>query len=237
MSSNFMSVRGEAQKNTINFAKFGMGVTQIRLVGDLLPGQSYWLENTAKKKFKAPNLAFDPKTESWIKGAVDPVREFGFTEKNEKGETVPLKSKRDYQIQIINRASGKLEVMSLSKTMFDAIVAYCRDTGVEDPTTIELFIEKTGDANKWNSIRYKLNEVRTMKFNTDTASVAELHEKDAAILAEMKPIAEMFPRPTADELRKQITNFLNNTKEDDADAGSPASPVDASAKEALNDLD
>ena len=235
--SNFMQSKGEAVKNKVAYAKFGMGVTQIRLVGDLLPGYVYWLENTAKNKFKAPNLAFDPKTEAWIKGAVDPVCEFGFTEKNEKGETVPLKSKRDYQIQIINRASGKLEVMSLSKTMFDAIVAYCRDTGVEDPTTIELFIEKTGDANKWNSIRYKLNEVRTMKFNADTASVAELHEKDATILAEMKPIAEMFPRPTADELREQITNFLNNTKEDDADAGSPASPADASAKEALNDLD
>lgn len=233
--SNFMQSKGEAVKNKVAYAKFGMGVTQIRLVGDLLPGYAYWLENTAKHKFKAPNLAFDPKTEAWIKGAVDPVREFGFTEKNEKGETVPLKSKRDYQIQIINRASGKLEVMSLSKTMFDAIVAYCRDTDVEDPTTIELFIEKTGDANKWNSIRYKLNEVRTMKFNADMASVAELHEKDATILEEMKPIAEMFPRPTADELREQITNFLNNTKEDDA--GSPASPADDSAKEALNDLD
>ena len=232
--SNFLNTTGEAIKNNINYAKLGFGTTQIRLVGDLLPGYCYWLTNAAGKKMKAPNLAFNPDTETWIPGAADPVRELGFTEKNEKGETVPMKSKRDYNINIINRASGKAEVLALSKTMFDAIVAYCRDTGTTDPTKLELFIDKTGNAAQWTSIRYNLNVVKTMTTNADQEKVAEFQKDDEAIIADIKPIREIFKRPTVEELRASIAAFLGATEQKSDTQGAPA---DSSAQEALNDLD
>ena len=232
--SNFLASKGEAQLNNLNYAKFGMGTTQIRLVGDLLPGYAYWLKNSLNKDRKFDNLAFNPATERWDSGQPDVVKEFGFTERNEKGETVPMKSKRNYQIQILNRASGKLEVMSLSKSMFDSIVAYCRDTGVTDVGSLELFIDKTGDQARWNSIRYNLNQVKTMQFNSQPAKVEEARAKDGELLKDLKDIKELFPRPTPEELRAQIQAFLEAKPE--ADKNTPT-PSDDSATEALNELD
>lgn len=232
--SNFLASKGEAQLNNLNYAKFGMGTTQIRLVGDLLPGYAYWLKNSLNKDRKFDNLAFNPATERWDSGQPDVVKEFGFTERNEKGETVPMKSKRNYQIQILNRASGKLEVMSLSKSMFDSIVAYCRDTGVTDVGSLELFIDKTGDQARWSSIRYNLNQVKTMQFNSQPAKVEEARAKDGELLKDLKDIKELFPRPTPEELRAQIQAFLEAKPE--ADKNTPA-PSDDSATEALNELD
>jgi len=232
--SNFLASKGEAQLNNLNYAKFGMGTTQIRLVGDLLPGYAYWLKNSLNKDRKFDNLAFNPATERWDSGQPDVVKEFGFTERNEKGETVPMKSKRNYQIQILNRASGKLEVMSLSKSMFDSIVAYCRDTGVTDVGSLELFIDKTGDQARWSSIRYNLNQVKTMQFNSQPAKVEEARAKDGDLLKDLKDIKELFPRPTPEELRAQIQAFLEAKPE--ADKNTPA-PSDDSATEALSELD
>lgn len=232
--SNFLASKGEAQLNNLNYAKFGMGTTQIRLVGDLLPGYAYWLKNSLNKDRKFDNLAFNPATERWDSGQPDVVKEFGFTERNEKGETVPMKSKRNYQIQILNRASGKLEVMSLSKSMFDSIVAYCRDTGVTDVGSLELFIDKTGDQARWNSIRYNLNQVKTMQFNSQPAKVEEARAKDGELLKDLKDIKELFPRPTPEELRAQIQAFLEAKPEADKNTTAPS---DDSATEALNELD
>lgn len=232
--SNFLASKGEAQLNNLNYAKFGMGTTQIRLVGDLLPGYAYWLKNSLNKDRKFDNLAFNPATERWDSGRPDVVKEFGFTERNEKGETVPMKSKRNYQIQILNRASGKLEVMSLSKSMFDSIVAYCRDTGVTDVGSLELFIDKTGDQARWNSIRYNLNQVKTMQFNSQPAKVEEARAKDGELLKDLKDIKELFPRPTPEELRAQIQAFLEAKPEADKNTTAPS---DDSATEALNELD
>lgn len=232
--SNFLASKGEAQLNNLNYAKFGMGTTQIRLVGDLLPGYAYWLKNSLNKDRKFDNLAFNPATERWDSGQPDVVKEFGFTERNDKGETVPMKSKRNYQIQILNRASGKLEVMSLSKSMFDSIVAYCRDTGVTDVGSLELFIDKTGDQARWNSIRYNLNQVKTMQFNNQPAKVEEARAKDGELLKDLKDIKELFPRPTPEELRAQIQAFLEAKPEADKNTTAPS---DDSATEALNELD
>lgn len=232
--SNFLASKGEAQLNNLNYAKFGMGTTQIRLVGDLLPGYAYWLKNSLNKDRKFDNLAFNPATERWDSGQPDVVKEFGFTERNDKGETVPMKSKRNYQIQILNRASGKLEVMSLSKSMFDSIVAYCRDTGVTDVGSLELFIDKTGDQARWNSIRYNLNQVKTIQFNSQPAKVEEARAKDGELLKDLKDIKELFPRPTPEELRAQIQAFLEAKPEADKNTTAPS---DDSATEALNELD
>ena len=232
--SNFLASKGEAQLNNLNYAKFGMGTTQIRLVGDLLPGYAYWLKNSLNKDRKFDNLAFNPATERWDSGQPDVVKEFGFTERNEKGEIVPMKSKRNYQIQILNRASGKLEVMSLSKSMFDSIVAYCRDTGVTDVGSLELFIDKTGDQARWNSIRYNLNQVKTMQFNSQPAKVEEARAKDGELLKDLKDIKELFPRPTPEELRAQIQAFLEAKPEADKNTTAPS---DDSATEALSELD
>lgn len=229
--SNFLNTKGEAQLNNVAFSKFGMGSTQVRLIGDILPGYCYWLKNSSGKDKKVDNLAFNPSTERWDSGQADVVKEFGFTEKNEKGETVPMKSKRNYQIQIINRASGKLEVMSLSKGMFDSIVAYCRDTGVTDVGSLELFIDKTGDQARWSSIRYNLNQVKTMQFNSQPAKVEEARAKDEELLKDLKDIREIFPRVSPDELRTQIQNFLDAKPETKVDT------PDSSATEALNELD
>lgn len=231
--SNWNTVKGESQSEGLNFAKQVSGTPFVcRIVSGVRPRYQYWVNNLIGQKLPFESLSFNHENEKWLRGAEDPVREMGFTESDGKGGTKPLGSKRAYVCVVINRANGQLEALDLKKSIFDGIIKFMQESGeYNDPSEFELVIDKTGV--KWHEIKYSVNVMATLKANKDAAAVKALHEADEAILQNMKSIEDYWPRPTADEVRTNLREFLART----ADTGSKAQEPSGGAGEAISDLD
>ena len=227
--SNFTQTKGGANSNKVVYAKLVSGVPfQFRIVGDVHRSYCYWLKNPAGKTAKFENLAFDSETETFTSGEQDAIREAGITELNSYTKSVePIKSKRNYSIQVINRATSQIEVLDLKKSIFDGIINYMQDAEIDDVTSVEWVVKKTGTT--WNDTKYELSVLLTQKANKDTAAVATQHEADKELLAKAKPIEELFPRETYKQQKKRLQTFLAATPE-------PAASGDTQ-EEDVNDLD
>ena len=227
--SNFNSTRGGADSNKVVYAKLVAGVPfQFRVVGDVHRSYCYWIKNAAGKLAKFENIAFSRDTEKFNSGEQDAIREAGITELNSYTNKVePIRSKRNYSIQVINRATNQLEVLDLKKSIFDGMISFMQDAEIEDVTSVEWVVKKTGTT--WNDTRYELSVLLTQKANKDTAAVAAQHEADKELLAKAKPIEELFPRETYEQQKKRLATFLAGTPE-------PSAP-DSSSEEDVKDLD
>lgn len=235
--NNWGSVKGESQSEGLNFAKPVTGTPFVcRIVSGVRPRYQYWLTNSIGQKAPFESMSFNHETETWIRGAVDPVREKGFTESDGKGGTKPLGSKRAYVCVIINRATGQLEALDLKKSIFDGIIKFMQESEGEyrSPDEFELVIDKTGV--KWNEVKYNVNVMATLKANKDKDAVKALHEKDKEILANMKEIMEYWPRTNAADQRVALDEFLSRTKDEPANGGG-GDQSSGGAGEAMSDLD
>lgn len=230
MTSNFTQTKGGVSSTKVTYAKLVSGVPfQFRIVGDVHRSYCYWLKNPAGKTAKFENLAFDPETETFTSGEADAIREAGITELNSYTKSVePIKSKRNYSIQVINRANNQLEVLDLKKSIFDGIINYMQDAEISDVTSVEWVVKKTGTT--WTDTRYELSVLLTQKANKDTATIAAQHEADKELIAKAKPITELFPRETYEQQKKRLQTFL-------AAAPEPSSTESNADEEAVNDLD
>ena len=228
--SNFNSTRGGADSNKVIYAKLVSGVPfQFRVYGDVLRSYAYWLKAPSGKLAKFENLAFSRDTEKFNSGEQDAVRELGITEMNTYTKTVePIKSKRAYAIQVINRATNQLEVLDLKKSIFDGMISYMQDMDIEDVTSVEWVVMKSGTT--WNDTKYVLDVIKTQKANKDQSAVASQHEADKEILAKAKTIEELFPRETYEQQKQRLATFL-------AGAPEPAAGGDNVNDESLSDLD
>lgn len=236
--NNWGTVKGESQSEGLNYAKMVSGTPLVcRIVSGVRPRYQYWLTNSIGQKLPFESLSFNHENEKWIRGAVDPVREKGFTESDGKGGTKPISSKRAYACVIINRATNQLEALDLKKSIFDGVIKFMQesDEGYANPSEFELVIDKTGQ--KWNEVKYAVNVMATLKANRDKEAVKALHEQDEALLANLKDPMEYWPRQTADEQRVALEEFLARTA-DEASGNAPAGNAgNGGAEEAMNDLD
>jgi hypothetical protein len=174
---NWGTVKGESQSEGLNFAKMVAGTPLVcRIISGIRPRYQYWVPNSIGQKLPFESLSFNHENEKWIRGAVDPVREKGFTESDGKGGTKPLGSKRAYVCVVINRATGQLEALDLKKSIFDGVIKFMQDAeeNYTDPSQFEIVIDKTGV--KWNEVKYNVNVMATLKANRDKAALATLHE-------------------------------------------------------------
>ncbi len=234
--NNWGSVKGESQSEGLNFAKPVTGTPFVcRIVSGVRPRYQYWLTNSIGQKAPCESMSFNHETETWIRGAVDPVREKGFTESDGKGGTKPLGFKRAYVCVVINRATGQLEALDLKKSIFDGIIKFMQESEGEyrSPDEFELVIDKTGV--KWNEVKYNVNVMATLKANKDKEAVKALHEKDKEILANMKELMEYCPRTNAADQRVALDEFLSRTKDEPAN-GSGGDQSSGGAEEAMEDL-
>lgn len=231
MSSNFTQTKGGANSNKVVYAKLVSGVPfQFRIVGDVHRSYCYWIKNVAGKMGKFENLAFDPETETFTSGEGDPIREAGITELNSYTKKVePIRSKRNYSIQVLNRATSQIEVLDLKKSIFDGIINYMQDAEIEDVTSVEWVVKKTGTT--WTDTKYELSVLLTQKANKDTDAVKALHEADKELITKAKPITELFPRETFEQQKKRLATFLAAAPEPTADGSTNVE------SESLSDLD
>jgi len=198
MAIKFGNVKGAAKKGIDNLYKFKDGENIIRLVGDVLPRYVYWVKGTDNKDIPFECLAFSREAEKFTNEEEDVVREF-FPD---------LKCSWSYAAQVINVQEQKLEVINLKKKLFQQIISLSEDLG--DPTDpengwdVNFKKEKTGPL-AFN-VEYTINQLRCKK--------RPLNEAERALLAEMKPMEEIFPRPTPEAQRKLLEKITSGTTEE-----------------------
>lgn len=203
MAIKFGNVKGAAKKGIENLYKIKDGENVIRLVGEVLPRYVYWIKGTDNKDIPLECLAFSRDAEKFTNEEEDCVREF----------YPDLKCSWSYAAQVLDISTGKLEVINLKKKLFQQIIALAEDLG--DPTDVE-----TG----WD-IYFKKEKTGPLAFNVEYTLLQRrcknraLTEDERAVLAGMKPMDEIFPRPTAEAQRKLLEKIAAGEEAPETSAG------------------
>lgn len=224
--------QGAAQTSDVTYMKLENGDTQFRIVSNVLARMDYWVPNKDGKNRPFECLRFDRMLEKFIRGAADPVSDLGLMEADpeKKGAMRPMRCKRAYKCMVINRKTGKVEAMDLKKSIFDGIIATMGELEVQDPTSIDFVVTRTGD--KWYEVAYKINEIKTFKLN-GSAEVAKLHAGDQELIDGMKSLDELFPRMSADEMKVELDAWVSGSASDEK----KSDEAKQQEKEDISDLD
>lgn len=220
MAIQFNKIKGAAKKSGVTYMKLADGDNTFRIVGGILPGYTYWVKGAAGNNFPFDALQFDRETESFDNSRGCPVRDAGV--KNEKGED--LNCQWSYKCQVINKATGELEVLQLKKGMLTEIITVAQDMEI-DPTDTEtgtwLTVNRAKTGPKAFNVEYKL---RQMKCKSSPLSAEELE-----LIKDLQPIEEKFPAETYEKQSTRLARHLTGEQEDEADA------ADKEAVDELND--
>lgn len=223
----FSEINGSAKKGG-SYMKLEEGTNTFRMVGGILPRYLYWVKNSEGKSAPFECLGFSREKERFENLEKDWVQEYVMGDDGK-----PIKCSWAYAVQVINRKTGKLEVLNLKKKMFEALVKFCKDSG-KDPTDIEKGFDVVVDRKKTGAyaynVDYELNYVKMM-----TAGEQPLSDEDRELIKELKPMEEVIPRPTSEEQKEALLKFLSGSSDED-DSSSEDEPS-SSANEAINELD
>lgn len=259
---NWGTTNGEAVANDVTYMKLAKGRNQVRVVGNILRRYVYWLENEKGNKAPFENLDFNRETEKFENTGLNPVKELGLQARdfqgnllfNTDGQPKPMGSKKAYMCQVINRATNQVEYMELKKGVFDGIkevmvklndpkqIRRFADESyrVPNPMFIDIIFNRTGE--KLNT-EYKVDILEVMDMVQDEETFQNMltdHENDKALLNELKPIEEVFPRSTYSDQKTTIDKFLsgsNDKAKGGEDANADSSKPSDSEQEAMNELD
>lgn len=260
---NWGDTKGEATSNRVTYMKVSKGRNQIRIVGNILRRYIYWVQNSEGAKLPFENLDFNRDTEMFTNGGLNPIKEAGLQSTTfkgdlefdkETGQPKPIGSKKAYLVPVVNRATNAIEYMELKKGIFDGVnevMAKLNDPrnkkkyadesyAVRNPMAIDIVFTKTGEG---LNTEYKVDLIDTMDFVLDEDMFEVLkgaHEQDKALLADLKPTEEVFPRKTYQEQKDDLAKHLAG-KKDSKGKAKPAEPKDGEFasydEEAVNDLE
>ena len=221
---SFDDLQGEAKKGAkVTYMKLQDGVNTFRIVGDILPGYFYWVKGADGKDRSFECLQFDRQTEKFNSSLPDPVKELNLTDGNGK----ELRCGWGYRCQVINELTGNVEVLTLKKGMLQDIIKFAKKQGV-NPTDYEkgcwLKVERIKDGPKVYNVKY---DVDPFSFQSEP-----LTDKQRELVAELKPMAELFPRETAEEQRERLKVHIYGKPEEDT-----SKAEDESADEAVSELE
>ena len=154
----------------------------------------YWLEGKNGKNIPFECLSFDRNEERFNNKEKDWVREY----------YPDLKCGWSYAMQCID--GGEVKVINLKKKLFEAILTAAEDLG--DPTDPE-----TG----WD-VKFKRVKTGPLVYNVEyqlqvlKCKQRALDENEMALIAELKSMDDVMPRPTPDAQKK----FLDEIREETA---------------------
>jgi len=207
MAIKFSQSAGGAKKSDIKYFEFRDGANKFRMVGDLLPRYMYWVPGAQGKNIPFECLAFDREAERFTNVEKDHVRDY-LTE--HYGED-KAKCSWGYSVQVIDLSDGAVKVMSLKKKMFEQIRDAAEHLG--DPTdpdegwNIVVKRRKTGP-HAFN-VEYTLDQFACKK--------EPLTDEQRELVSKMKPIDELFPRPTPEDQKKALEALTSGSEEEKAD--------------------
>lgn len=199
MALAFNQTKGEAQKSNIVTYQYNDGDNKVRLVGDVLARYVYWVTGENNKNLPLECLSFDRNEERFNNKEKDWVREF----------YPDLKCGWSYAMQCID--NGQIKVINLKKKLWEQILTAAEDLG--DPTDVD-----TG----WD-ICFKRVKTGPLPYNVEYQLQAlkckprALSDSEKEVLANLKSMDEVMPRPTPDA-QKELLDRLRNaptTGEDD----------------------
>ena len=206
MAISFNKSKGAAVKSSISSYSYRDGDNEVRLVGDVLARYVYWIEGKNGKQIPFECLAFDRNEERFNNKEKDWVRDF----------YPDLKCGWSYAMQCID--NGEVKVINLKKKLFEAILTAAEDLG--DPTDPE-----TG----WD-VKFKRVKTGPLPYNVEyqlqvlKCKPRPLSEKEVELLADLKSMDDVMPRPTPDaqkalldEIREESTEEVDDTLEDEFD--------------------
>lgn len=221
---SFDNLQGEAKKGAkVTYMKLKEGTNTFRIVGNILPGYFYWVRGVNGKDMSFECLQFDRDNEKFNPSLPDPIKEANL----EDGKGDPLRCGWGYRCQVINKATGAVEVLTLKKGMLQDIIKYAKKKGI-NPTSFDqgvwIRVDRVQDGPKVFNVKYTVDP-----FEFEPSA---LTEDELELLKDLKPIDEVFPRETAEEQRARLKTHLYGA-EDAADS----SAEKESANEAINELE
>jgi hypothetical protein len=199
MALTFNKLKGEAQKGKIESYTYVEGDNKVRLVGDVCARYVYWLKGENDKNVPFECLSFDREKEAFTNLEKDWVREY----------YPDMKCTWSYAIQCIH--GGKVKVLNLKKKLLEQIILAAEDLG--DPADPE-----TG----WD-VHFKRVKTGPMAYNVEyqlqplKCKPRPLTEDEQTLVAELKSMDEVLPRPTADAQKELLDRIRTGSSNSDAD--------------------
>jgi len=198
MALTFNNSKGSAQKSSINTFSYRDGDNTVRLVGDILARYVYWIEGQNGKNIPFECLSFDRNEERFNNKERDWVREY----------YPDLKCGWSYAMQCID--NGEVKVINLKKKLFEQIMTAAEDLG--DPTD-----PVTG----WD-VKFKRVKTGPLAYNVEyqlqvlKCKQRELDENEASLVANLKSMDDVMPRPTPDA-QKELLDRIRETVTEEVD--------------------
>lgn len=199
MALSFNQSKGQAQKSEINTYKYSEGDNSVRLVGDILARYVYWIKGENDKNIPLECLSFSRNDERFVNKEKDWVREF----------YPDLKCGWSYAMQCIH--DGEVKVLNLKKKLWEQIITAAEDLG--DPTNAE-----TG----WD-VKFKRVKTGPLAYNVEyqlqvlKCKPRPLTEAESALVATLKSMDEVMPRPTPDAQKELLDRLHGATSEETDD--------------------
>jgi hypothetical protein len=199
MALSFNQSKGQAQKSEINTYKYSEGDNSVRLVGDILARYVYWIKGENDKNIPLECLSFSRNEERFVNKEKDWVRDF----------YPDLKCGWSYAMQCIH--DGDVKVLNLKKKLWEQIITAAEDLG--DPTNPE-----TG----WD-VKFKRVKTGPLAYNVEyqlqvlKCKPRPLTDEERALVANLKSMDEVMPRPTPDAQKELLDRLHGATSEETDD--------------------
>ncbi len=221
MALGFDSFNGGAKKSEVVYMKLVDGDNVFRILPkSLLPSYQFWITGANGKQLPFEALQFDRENERFDNTRSCPVKALGL--KDPKDPTKDLRCTYAYKCLVLNKATGKVEVLTLKKGIVEEIKLVANQLEV-DPTDLENGIWFTVTRKKSGPMAFNVEYSIKQLLCKPSALTAE----EKALVAAAKSIDEMFPVEDFDTQLARIQRHLNGAAE--------ASNSDAAA-EALSEL-
>jgi len=201
MALTFNKLKGEAQKGKIESYTYVEGDNVVRMVGDVCARYVYWIKGENDKNIPFECLSFDREKEAFTNIEKDWIREY-YPE---------LKCGWSYAIQCVH--GGKVKVLNLKKKLLEQILVAAEDLGdPADPVTgWDVHFKRVKTGPMAYNVEYQLQALKCKQ--------RALDESEMELIAELKSMDEVLPRPTPDaqkELLDRIRAGSSNSNTDES---------------------
>ena len=199
MALKFNESKGEAVKSKIDSYQYVEGDNKVRMVGDICARYVYWLKGENGRTYLL-NVYHLIEKEVFNNLEKDWVREYH----------PELKCGWSYAIQCIH--DGKVKVLNLKKKLMEQIKVAAEDLG--DPTDPEV---------GWD-VYFKRVKTGPMAYNVEYQLQAlkckprALDESEMELIAELKSMDEVLPRPTPDAQKELLDRLRAGSSNSDETA-------------------
>ncbi len=204
MALKFGDATGGSSGKKVDAYQYRDGEQKVRLFGDIMPRYLFWVPNPkgTPKELPVEALQFQRDTEAWDNSKKEPVKE----------QYPDLKPKWSYSCLCLT-PDGDVKAFNFKKTLFTQIKDAAESLG--DPTDLKngwwiVFKKKKTGPSPLN-VEYHLDALKSQK---------EVGAVDASMVEKANDhmkIDEIYPRPTEEQVRQNLTNIMSSGNEEEVD--------------------